>query len=113
MKKILLLAVFITSSLVAQETTTNVSPATTSDTSSTFSFAGLLDNLKKSPLSLSFFNEVGSTRSKDKDVNGFYNDFNTYLGYKLTDADKAVNRAIQRLGPSASVEDIIKTALNP
>ena len=35
------------------------------------------------------------------------------LGYKVTEADKAVNRAIEQLGPSASVEKIIKTALNP
>ena len=37
----------------------------------------------------------------------------TALGYKVTEADKAVNRAINKLGPSASVEEIIKTALNP
>jgi len=35
------------------------------------------------------------------------------LGYKIPEADKAVNRAITKLGPSASVEAIIKTALNP
>ena len=35
------------------------------------------------------------------------------LGYKVTEADKAVNRAIEKLGPSANVEEIIKTALNP
>lgn len=35
------------------------------------------------------------------------------LGYRITEADKAVNRAITKLGPSASVEEIIKTALNP
>lgn len=34
------------------------------------------------------------------------------LGYKLTEADKSVSRAIERLGPSASVEAIIKSALN-
>ncbi len=37
----------------------------------------------------------------------------TALGYKLPEADKAVNRAINKLGPSVSVEDIIKGALNP
>jgi Holliday junction DNA helicase RuvA len=37
----------------------------------------------------------------------------TALGYKLNEADKAVNRAINKLGPSVSVEEIIKTALNP
>lgn len=37
----------------------------------------------------------------------------TALGYKITEADKSVNRAIAKLGPSASVEEIIKTALNP
>ena len=37
----------------------------------------------------------------------------TALGYKLNEADKAVNRAINKLGPTASVEEIIKTALNP
>lgn len=37
----------------------------------------------------------------------------TALGYKLPDADRAVNRAIDKLGPSASVEEIIKAALNP
>ncbi|MCZ6673087.1 MAG: Holliday junction branch migration protein RuvA [Verrucomicrobia bacterium] len=37
----------------------------------------------------------------------------TALGYKVTEADKAVNRAIGKLGPSVSVEEIIKTALNP
>ena len=37
----------------------------------------------------------------------------TALGYKVTEADKAVNRAINKLGPSANVEDIIKAALNP
>jgi len=36
----------------------------------------------------------------------------TALGYKLNEADKAVNRAINKLGPSVSVEEIIKTALN-
>ncbi len=35
------------------------------------------------------------------------------LGYKLPDADKAVNKAISRLGPSATIEEIIKSALNP
>ena len=35
------------------------------------------------------------------------------LGYRIAEADKAVNRAIAKLGPSASVEEIIKTALNP
>jgi Holliday junction DNA helicase RuvA len=35
------------------------------------------------------------------------------LGYRITEADKAVNRAIDKLGASASVEEIIKTALNP
>ena len=37
----------------------------------------------------------------------------TALGYKITEADKSVNRAITKLGPSATVEEIIKTALNP
>lgn len=37
----------------------------------------------------------------------------TALGYKITEADKSVNRAIAKLGPSASVEEIVKTALNP
>jgi len=37
----------------------------------------------------------------------------TALGYKLNEADKAVNRAINKLEPSVSVEEIIKTALNP
>lgn len=37
----------------------------------------------------------------------------TALGYKLPDADKAVNKAISRLGPSATIEEIIKSALNP
>lgn len=36
----------------------------------------------------------------------------TALGYKITEADKAVNRSIGKLGPEASVEEIIKTALN-
>ncbi|MDA0346619.1 MAG: Holliday junction branch migration protein RuvA [Verrucomicrobia bacterium] len=35
------------------------------------------------------------------------------LGYKLNEADKAVNRAINKLGPSVSVEELIKAALNP
>lgn len=35
------------------------------------------------------------------------------LGYKVTEADKAVNKAIAKSGPSASMEEIIKTALNP
>jgi Holliday junction DNA helicase RuvA len=35
------------------------------------------------------------------------------LGYKIPEADKAVNRAINKLGSTATVEDIIKTALNP
>ncbi len=37
----------------------------------------------------------------------------TALGYKITEADKSVNRAIAKLGPTATVEEIIKTALNP
>jgi Holliday junction DNA helicase RuvA len=37
----------------------------------------------------------------------------TALGYKITEADKSVNRAITKLGPAATVEEIIKTALNP
>jgi len=37
----------------------------------------------------------------------------TALGYKLNEADKAVNRDINKLEPSVSVEEIIKTALNP
>ncbi|MCB1123794.1 MAG: Holliday junction branch migration protein RuvA [Verrucomicrobiae bacterium] len=36
----------------------------------------------------------------------------TALGYKLPEADKAVNRAINKLGSSATVEEIIKAALN-
>jgi len=36
----------------------------------------------------------------------------TALGYKLPDADKAVNRALNKLGPSLTVEEIIKTALS-
>ena len=35
------------------------------------------------------------------------------LGYKIPEADKAVNRAINKLGTSTTVEEIIKTALNP
>ena len=34
------------------------------------------------------------------------------LGYKAAAADKAVNRAMDQLGPAASVEDIIKKALS-
>ncbi len=34
------------------------------------------------------------------------------LGYKAVDADKAVNRAMDQLGPKASLEDIIKKALS-
>ncbi|MBC9867325.1 MAG: Holliday junction branch migration protein RuvA [Opitutae bacterium] len=34
------------------------------------------------------------------------------LGYKAVEADKAVNRAMDRLGPEASLEDIIKQALS-
>ncbi len=33
------------------------------------------------------------------------------LGYKAVEADKAVSRAIEKLGPQASLEKIIKTAL--
>jgi len=87
MKKILLIALFVATGAVAQETTTTSAPATTSDSTSTFSFGGLLDDLRKSPLSLSFSNEVGSTRGTDHAVNGFYNDFSGLLSYKLTDKD--------------------------
>ena len=62
MKKIILIALFVATGPVAQETTTTSAPATTSDSTSTFSFGGLLDQLRKSPLTLSFSNEVGSTR---------------------------------------------------
>lgn len=34
------------------------------------------------------------------------------LGYKAVEADKAVNRAMDQLGPKASLEDIIKKALS-
>lgn len=34
------------------------------------------------------------------------------LGYKAVEADKAVNRAMDRLGPKASLENIIKKALS-
>lgn len=36
----------------------------------------------------------------------------TALGYRLPEADKAVNKAISKLGPSATIEEIIKSALN-
>ena len=87
MKKILLIALFVATGVVAQETTTTSAPATTSDSTSTFSFGGLLDDLKKSPASLSFTNEIGVTRGSDRDLDGFYNDFASFLSYKLTDND--------------------------
>ena len=34
------------------------------------------------------------------------------LGYKAVEADKAVSRAMDQLGPKASLEDIIKKALS-
>lgn len=36
----------------------------------------------------------------------------TALGYRLPEADKAVNKALSKLGPSATIEEIIKSALN-
>ncbi|RLA62594.1 MAG: hypothetical protein DRQ88_08185 [Epsilonproteobacteria bacterium] len=86
MKKILLVLAFVTTSLLAQETTINITPATTSDTSSTFSFEGLLDDLRESPFSMSFFSDFGTTGGAT-DINGWVNETLMYLSYKLTPYD--------------------------
>jgi holliday junction DNA helicase RuvA len=58
---------------------------------------------------------TGETDEFSEDANRFQDAIAalTALGYKLPEADKAVNRALSKLGPLATIEEIIKAALNP